>query len=243
MQWANDGADTHPEKTISVTNDMAIEAIFGTPFHVVSSGNGTAALNPNVPLYPYGFNVSLTAIPNVGYAFDRWIGINADSAYSWAVTETNKTALAQFSPLDPNTVELTIVYDGHGDVSSSNDLIVTTGDTISLRAMQTTYAPFLGWDGDATGTSNPITITMDRSKTVIARFARNSVLELPSNALGGPFTLFGSAGDIYEIQSSSDLSHWNVYGFVTNFFGTAPLPQVQTPNSNLFFRARNSSVP
>jgi hypothetical protein len=46
-----------------------------------------------------------------------------------------------------------------------------------------TYA-FSGWSGDASGTTNPITITLDSSKSVIANFVRNSSLAISAGTGG-----------------------------------------------------------
>jgi uncharacterized repeat protein (TIGR02543 family) len=42
--------------------------------------------------------------------------------------------------------------------------------TVSVTATPETYATFTGWSGDASGTTNPVTVTMDNNKSVTASF-------------------------------------------------------------------------
>lgn len=45
------------------------------------------------------------------------------------------------------------------------------GSLVEVRAVPATYFKFLGWNGDASGTANPLPLTMDADKSVTAEFA------------------------------------------------------------------------
>jgi len=46
------------------------------------------------------------------------------------------------------------------------------GTVVTIRAIPNSGYTFSGWSGDASGTTNPITITMDSDKSITAIFAR-----------------------------------------------------------------------
>jgi uncharacterized delta-60 repeat protein len=49
-----------------------------------------------------------------------------------------------------------------------------SGEVATVRAIADSRFQFSGWSGDATGTTNPITITMDSDKSIAASFKLNS---------------------------------------------------------------------
>jgi len=58
-----------------------------------------------------------------------------------------------------------------GSVSKNpNKSIYTNGETVTLTATPNSGYTFSNWTGDATGSTNPITLTMDGNKTVTANF-------------------------------------------------------------------------
>jgi len=61
-----------------------------------------------------------------------------------------------------------------GSVSKNpNKSIYTNGEAITLTASPNSGYTFSHWTGDATGSTNPITLTMDVNKTVTANFTQN----------------------------------------------------------------------
>jgi hypothetical protein len=84
---------------------------------------------------------------------------------------------------------------------------------------------FLTWSGDATGTQNPLTVSMNASKTINATFTRRPSLAV-APPLGGLFengfrlTLTGEFGGAYQIFGSTNWSAWMLLGAVTNNWGT-----------------------
>jgi uncharacterized repeat protein (TIGR02543 family) len=66
---------------------------------------------------------------------------------------------------------LTTGISGSGSVNRNPDLPgYNTGDVVRLTAVPAGGSRFTGWSGDAGGTGNPVDITMDGNKTIMATF-------------------------------------------------------------------------
>jgi len=75
-----------------------------------------------------------------------------------------------------NQYTLTINTSGSGTVTKSPDKATyNSGESVQLTANPATGWTFSGWSGDAGGSDNPKTITMDGNKTVIANFTINQI--------------------------------------------------------------------
>jgi len=57
------------------------------------------------------------------------------------------------------------------------------GASVSIQAIPDPYYEFIGWSGDATGKTNPLTVVMDRDKNILANFLRITVYP-PLNVQG-----------------------------------------------------------
>jgi uncharacterized repeat protein (TIGR02543 family) len=66
---------------------------------------------------------------------------------------------------------LTATVDGQGSVTGSGTY--EGGETSTLRALAIAGHVFNKWTGDANGTSNPLTITVDANKTITANFSQD----------------------------------------------------------------------
>jgi List-Bact-rpt repeat protein/flagellar hook capping protein FlgD len=89
-------------------------------------------------------------------------------------TSTQATGLAAFGDfavgeLTQFTLSVTTV--GGGSVAKSPDLpTYGTGTTVQLTATAATGWAFSGWSGDASGNTNPLTVTMTGPKSIVATF-------------------------------------------------------------------------
>ena len=78
-----------------------------------------------------------------------------------------------------NTFELTTSIVGSGLITREpNENIYDDGSDIVLNAVPANGWSFNQWSGDASGTSNPITLTMDSDKNVIANFVEEFRVDL-----------------------------------------------------------------
>jgi len=123
---------------------------------------------------------STKAVPAAGATSVGWTG-NANRLVQ---------SLAAFSPAivpAPPTYSLTTsVAGGTGGTVSTNPGLTTfpvsTGVLLTATA-QTGYA-FSGWSGDYTSTSNPLAITMDINRNVVANFTTAATCSLTYNVIG-----------------------------------------------------------
>ena len=81
---------------------------------------------------------------------------------------------------------------GTGSVGKSPDQAAYDyGTVVQLTATAGAGWHFIGWSGDASGTANPVPVTMDADKSVTATFAKNTIVV--SQVYGGG----GNAGSTY----------------------------------------------
>lgn len=162
-----------------------IAATLQTYALTVNGANGSVTRSPDKTSYDCGETVSLSPHANSGYRFDHWSGDASGPANPLTVTmDANKTVTANFVA---DTCTLT-VNAANGSVSRSpNKTTYTVGETVTLTPSANACYHFANWSGDASGSANPLTITMNASKTITANFAINTYT-LTTNAANGSIT-------------------------------------------------------
>jgi len=135
-------------------------------------GNGIVTKNPDQEKYEYGTIVELTAIPDTGWSFSYWSEDLSGSENPKDITiDTNKEVTAHFSI---NEYTLTINIEGNGTVIKDPDQEeYEYGTIVELTADPGTGWSFSHWEGDITGSENPINITINEDKEVTANFSIN----------------------------------------------------------------------
>jgi hypothetical protein len=106
---------------LSVTNDGA-----AAPTYTLSTSaiNGLISLNPPGGTYPTGTVVTVTANPNLGYAFANWSGDIIGSVNPTNLTMNgNKSVTANFSVLPPGNQNVLFVVGASG--SNASDLAIS----------------------------------------------------------------------------------------------------------------------
>lgn len=114
---------------------------------------------------------------NNGMATDRtepFVGVLDDiRIYNRALSDIEATALYNYGRTSgsiPTTYTLTTTA-ANGTITKSPDKTsYNAGETVTLTAAAGSGYFFTGWSGDASGTGNPVTVTMDTNKTVTANF-------------------------------------------------------------------------
>ena len=85
------------------------------------------------------------------------------------------TATFNLIPITYYTLTVATTGTGSGTVIKSPDAIsYTAGSAVILTATATAGSTFAGWSGDATGSINPVTVTMNADKVVTATFSLNA---------------------------------------------------------------------
>jgi len=139
-------------------------------------------------VFPAGTVVEITAVPDNGYAFSGWTGDTTGQANPIAVTmnrnlfgQANFTKLGMCS-LYVNAVNSSVVKKAGGLATNASSFPI--GTVVVLTALPNSGYTFSGWTGDVTGLANPVTITMNTSKTVTANVSQD-VKTLTVNAVNG----------------------------------------------------------
>jgi uncharacterized repeat protein (TIGR02543 family) len=133
------------------------------------SAGGSIERSPDAPSYAAGTVVTLTAIPAAGYTFTGWSGDLSDTGNPTAVTmDANKTITAIF---DINTYTLTVNVSGSGSVAKFPDQATYShGTSVQLMATPAAGWKFTGWTEDLTTVTNPVTLIVSRTHSIVAQF-------------------------------------------------------------------------
>ena len=145
----------------------------------ISGWTVTASAGPNGAITPAGAigvpdgaTPSFTISPNTGYAVQSVL-VNGGSVgvitnYTFPAIHANQTIAATFV-IKQYTLNVTAV--GNGTVSKSPDLaLYDYGTVVTLTANPTAGASLLGWSGDTTSTTNPLTFVITNNKNITATF-------------------------------------------------------------------------
>ncbi len=213
--WSGDASGSTNPLDVTMNSDKTITATFAIDTHtltVATVGSGTVGKAPDQPSYDYGTLVTLTATPATGWHFVNWSGDASGSTNPLGVTmDADKNITANFA-IDTHT--LTVATVGDGAVTKSPDQpSYDFGASVQLTATASAGWYFTGWSGDASGNTNPLTVTMDADKNITATFAQ--ALVVVSQLYGGG----GNSGatythdfiELYNRGSSAiDLTGWSV---------------------------------
>ncbi len=245
LRWSGDATGTN--SVVSVTMDRAktVQPIFGTTISAATNQNGVIKFNPSLSTYPFGGLVQIAGIPNSGYSFGLWGGSATGNTnpLPFIVTNPTPSISALFSTLTAGRYSLVVVPNGQGTVTvTPRSNVYTNGDVVTVTANPIGTNQFLGWSGDASGTNNPLSVTMNGSKVIYANF-RGGDYPLKLNATiltnnGFVFVLSGEPQTTIGIESSSNLLTWLPVAAVTNTNGTVQVSDSTATNSaQKFYRA------
>jgi hypothetical protein len=243
LGWLGDATGATNPLNVVVSRNKSVQAIFGTSLSTTAAGGGSVEVYPNGPVLPYGTIARLTAVPQAGNYFAVWGNAasgNVNPLY-FKVTNTSPTVSSLFAALGQGQAALAMDINGLGSVTMNPRAnFYSVGATVSISAVPEPGQLFLGWSGDATGTSNPLSLGIDQSKIIVANFSRKPVL-LPYlsgpnwQASGFGLVLQGELGAEYDILTSPNLVDWSYASTVTNTCGTVQFLDRQSVGAPLKF--------
>jgi uncharacterized repeat protein (TIGR02543 family) len=206
--------------TVTIDGNKAVTATFTQDQYTLTvnvDGSGSVSKNPDQATYTYGTIVTLTASADPGWSFDGWTGDASGSGLTTIVTMTGgKTVTATFTQ---DQYTLTIYIVGSGSVNTNpNQPTYTYGTAVTLTATPDSDWSFSIWSGDISGSTNPITITMNGNKAVTVTFTQTQYI----------------FSDGFE---SGDFANWD--GTSTTTGETATV--VSSPSYDGFYGARFTS--
>jgi uncharacterized repeat protein (TIGR02543 family) len=129
--------------------------------------------------------LQFTAIPSAGWHFAFWSGDVSGTTNPLTLSLGGNRAVTANFAMNQLSLDVTVV--GAGTVVRNPDLpSYDHGAVVELTATPVPGDAFVGWSGDASGTTNPLSVTMDGDKSIGATFgvAGTSGLETTELALG-----------------------------------------------------------
>ena len=246
LQWLGDASGTSSTTTVTMSRDKCVEAVFGAAVGTIVVGGGSVLADPSLPLYPFGTTIRFTAQPQTGNSFTHWgaaaSGTNNPLGFVVSAAATNVAAI--FSPLGGGKYALTLIVNGRGHAATSPQANAYTSEqSVTLTATPEQGQAFIGWSGAASGTQNPLVVTMNQSKLITADFSERPRLRVgtPLEGLvenGFRLTLMGEFGTPYSILWSTNFLNWTAAGTVTNTYGTVQFTDPAVTNLPArFYRA------
>jgi hypothetical protein len=225
LHWLGDLAGSNNPATLTLSRSKQVQAVFGTTLGTTASGGGSVTKIPNSALYPFGSVVTLVGVPQAGNYFGIWGNAasgNVNPLY-FTVTNANQTVSSLFAPLGGGQAALTVIPNGFGHVTASPQAnVYSTGAGVTLTAVPDPGQSFIGWSGDASGSSNPLNITMTTSKVITASFTTMPRLSAtPPDGLlndGFRFTLYGEYNRNYQIDVTTNIPNWSQLTILSNYY-------------------------
>jgi len=160
----------------NVTGDHTIAATFNLQTHTLSVAmnrnvGGAVIITPDSPdgTYMDGTEVTLTAVENPGNIFSSWSGDVSGLINPVTVTmDSDKQIMAHFNLI---AYEINVESDG-GSVELNSEGPYYLNDVITLTATPDSTHTFSGWSGDASGSENPISVTVTGNMNITANFSQ-----------------------------------------------------------------------
>ncbi len=160
-------------------------------------------------IYSYGENVTVEAIPSVGYKFIDWtvndLSISTDSSYSFTAA-ADSNLIAHF---ELKTYQITGNAEPINSGNITGDSIYTHGDLATLTAFPSTGYNFVNWteSGIAVSSDSIYNFTVTETKNFTANFELKSLtLTTLAEPLEGGITLGDSTyfyGDLVTVKASA----------------------------------------
>jgi len=175
--WSGSISGSENQTSFDIHYDMTINAHFerieySLSVSSIGSGSGIIDVFPIGPYY-YLDEVTIWANASSGSSFISWSGdVSGSNNPEMLIIDSNKTIIANFTS-DPVFYNLFIDIEGNGTTNPAPNIIHSypEGAIIDIEAIAYEDWSFNHWSGDASGSNNQTTITMDSNKTVTAHFS------------------------------------------------------------------------
>ena len=174
--WSGGATGTTNPLTVTMNGNKAITAIFAPAtapvlytVQATAGTGGAVSVSPQKSAYGYGETIRITATASEGYQFAGWTG-NSSQGSTLDLTVIGNVSLTATFTLKQYT--LNVVSGLGGTVTKTpNTASYAHGTSVTLTATPQAGYRFEGWSGDATGTTNPLAVTMNGDKSITAVFA------------------------------------------------------------------------
>lgn len=201
----------------------------------VGSGTTTGA-----GTYAHGSNVTVNAVPAVGYVFLQWrqsnVVLSTDPSYTSAIT-SDTTLTADFIVTNRAIAADPVPTQG-GSVTGAG--VVGNGAGVTLTATAAPGYYLSGWiiDGLPAGALNPLVFNAFADHTIVANFDPLPLLGIASDVGGGIFLSWPDTFIGWVLQESPDLSPASWVNSALPVTNSGGQNRAETPNpaGTRFFR-------
>ncbi len=228
----NDGIVTNP-RDIIITQDTTFIAHFNyfnytIEAEVIPMDAGTVTGGGT---YHYGDTITLEAVANGGYAFERWIDSITDNPRTVVVTQ-DSLFIAIFGT-QQYTITVVSDHPGWGSVTGGGTFYY--GDTIQIEATAFMGFQFNGWDDG--NTDNPREVIVTEDLTYTAHFGVLQCLIKTEVTPAGAGTVNG--GGTYDYGTTIHLTAHSNTGYVYSMWndGVTANPRSVFVESNATYTA------
>jgi uncharacterized repeat protein (TIGR02543 family) len=209
------------------------------------AAGGSISLNPAGGSYSAGTTVTATATAAAGYRFDHWEGGGTTNPLS-VTMDASKSVLAHFVRVT-HAVTVSASPTVGGTINGAG--VYYEGTTATLTANPAEGYQFDHWQGGST--TNPLSVTVDSDKTVIAFFTLlpgNYTLSVSSNPASGGSVTLDPPGGAYPAGTVVTLTAVPATGYKFNGWngaasGTATSVQVTMTSNNKTVTAYFGTLP
>jgi hypothetical protein len=144
-------------------------------YSLTSSVSGSGSINLSPASGPYLSNsvVLVSAVPAANWGFSHWTGDLSGSSNPGSVTMSGPRSVQ--AVFVPTAYSLTLTSAGGGSVTANGQTIgantyYSAGSTVTLAATPDSGWSFLNWQGTASGSANPLNLSMTQTQVVSAVF-------------------------------------------------------------------------
>ena len=221
-RWEGDAFGNQSRLDIVMDSDKHVRAIFSLLSYAINTDSlprngGTVDISPYITEYDYGTRVTLAARPSAGFTFKSWSGdVTGTDATITFVVDGPKNITANFSTVR-YTFTSSVNPPGSGTVSPPNATL-DKGSNLTVAAALSQGWTFSYWSGDASGTTNPVTVVMDRDKRLVANFTRASY-SLSSSAIPATGGSVSPSGGRFSYGETVTLTATSVQDYFFNGWG------------------------
>jgi|CXWL01.1.fsa_nt_gi hypothetical protein len=220
--WAGDASGSAPSILVTMTSPRNVQAIFTTKtaqtITFASPGNqlvGSPAFTLGASASS-GLSVTYAVLSGPATVVGSQLQVTGPGAISVQASQPGDATflpaaniIQTFSAAVPPPVQYALVTSAGSGGTVSPGGTYNTGTVVTITATPDSTHDFAGWSGDAAGTSNPLSLTLDRNKSVQASFTPKLYALTTSATAGGNVTPGGSYpyGTSVTVSAAPDATH------------------------------------
>lgn len=254
INWTSGGQvfSTESSYSFTITGPLSLVANFQVSeltLDISVVGGGTTVPNPGQHLYTFGTQVPLLALPEPGFAFEKWV-INGTAFVSNPQTitvVTNSTAVAHFIEVEQYDVNIQVIGQGSTNPAPGN-YTYNQGTVLNLSAMPAEGWVFRRWNVNGNYSHSPqIQVAINQNTQITAEFVEAQWFKLNLSIQGqGSVAINPYAEDsLYLIYSQVSLTatpmeghtfkRWMVNGFQVSVNPVLSLTMNEAKNVTAIF--------